>query len=133
MAKREKTVTQVLVEALNLMKGGHWRYDDLEGVNDRGEATYCAMGAISKVAEGRVRNVGYKDQKVADRAARLLASVIKVPGGREQCGGVSDMIPTWNDRMKSFRPIKAGFCRAIKKSLDLDHQRQQKAGSKSAT
>lgn len=105
-------VTKILVDALNLMKGGHWSSGSLHEDYD-GTDRYCAMGAISKVAEGRTRNVG-GGNKPADQAAKVLASVIPDQGYNHP----QQIIPSWNDDKSSFRPIKAAFCKAIKKSLE---------------
>ena len=114
-----REVTRILIKSLELMKGGHWVSGSLHSANDNGE-TYCAMGAISKAAEGTPRNVG-TGNKPADEAARILASVIRVPGGKRWCGDVDEQIANWNDEREQedgFRTIKRGFCRAIRKSME---------------
>lgn len=119
--------TRILIKALKLMEGGHWSSSALEDFNERGEETYCAMGAISKVAEGKTRDVGSDTRitpRAADRAADILASVIKVPGGRSE--STSSNIPEWNDHGDDFRKIKRGFCRAIKKSMEPATRKRNK-------
>lgn len=117
---RQRKVTRTLQKALLLFRGGKgWMTYALESEDHMGEETYCALGAISKVGLGHTDYVGDGDT-VADEAARLLRDVVRIPRGRGD--SVEDDIPNWNDTKKSFRPIREGFCRAIKKSMALERE-----------
>lgn len=131
-------VTKVLVDALKLFGDGEgWSNGSLHE-RSNGQDKYCAMGAISKAAEGKVRDVG-RGEKVADQAAKLLASTIRAHSTYSYSSyirlDVEERIPTWNDKEgRGFRTIKEGFCRAIKKSMETDtkpkHRTVRKPASK---
>jgi len=117
---KQSEVTGVLVKALERFEGGkRWTRGTLY---DKADDTVCALGAIGEVCGDAEE--GFSTVPEGREAVKLLASVIRVQGNAaydtSSYYDAEDKVPEWNDERKSFRTIKNGFCRAVKKSMELE-------------
>lgn len=120
--KTDKSVTEIIAGALEIftrgpnggkLKKARWNNSSLFK-NENGTETYCALGALSMSAYGKVAYPEIHDNY--REAADLVASCVPE---RYRLDGDGESIPTWNDNLKrrGFRSVKRAFCKALKQSV----------------
>lgn len=133
-----KSPAQIIAGALALFRGGErWNNFTLKGmrtIDEKQEETFCALGALSQAANGKV---SYPKDGVLKEAADIVAGC--VPRCRiTDCE--SDVyyekpqdsfgIPGWNDTRlagpEGFAQIKKVFCKALKVALERERPRAAK-------
>lgn len=124
---KTKTVTGIIAGALELFTRGpngeklrkaRWNNHSLSSGDNDGNETYCALGALSQAANGLV---SYSSEGNLGKAKDLVASCIPA---RYNVADDGD-IPGWNDSLsekRGFTAIKRVFCKALKKSIELERK-----------
>lgn len=92
-------VARVLEEALELMNdsGAHWTKGTYRELNDQGEMSYCAVGAVCAIVNQNPYD-GYKHNVLAEGALRALASAYR-PLRNEHA--YHYRVVTWNDSART--------------------------------
>lgn len=108
-SSRKEAAAVVLEDALALLgpKGGHWMQGLYAIHEDSKQERYCAVGAIRKVAYGKVwPEYGEKDNEAVNvyhEARHSLASAAGVHS-----------VTAWNDRsQRTFPEVRDAFRKAI--------------------
>lgn len=125
--KANLTTAEIIAGALEIFEGGkRWNNTSLQETNDAGIETYCALGALSMVAMGKV---GYPEHSSATPAYKKAADLVASFVPRRYHLSWGDDIPEWNDSLSEasgFRSVEQVFCKALKAALSKERSAGRK-------
>lgn len=131
MGSKQLSVSEILSGALALLQTGprggklHKARWTTGIAHNKDADTYCALGALSKVALRTATDLPHRFTDTLGKAAKL---VVKHIPKSYKCYTISD-IPGWNDQLsdtRGFTSIKRVFCNALKESLVNERKRHAK-------
>jgi len=124
--KVKQSPAEIIAGALEIFDGGkNWIPGTLHETDHEGNERYCAIGALSKAADGRCHYMYESDNDDLTEAANIVTSCVPRKLYQEPYPNPDEAIPDWNDSLSpktGFRSIKRVFCKALKIALEQEKE-----------